>query len=317
MRAARAPRRSWPPLLARPFSLSRLTARSHPLGASVSAAHAVSAAADGQCPTGRAWRAPSDQEATSSLALKHLNAWSVGHGWFFWNFKTELEPKWDYIRSVANGWLPSDAQGNHAEVYNACEQENSGHVACVARPDAGRQAILEAVTWACENAQPPIAQCDADADGRVLNASLIFTQKWHSARLIGGTCDFNGAAELADMDKIGLVIVPNETVAVPQRAPEIPPGGGPDGPEAAELPTVGMARAGATPRGGGRSPVGLAAPLAAVGLLALAAVGARAGARGWRARRAAEGDYARAEGEGGTLGLDLVGARDGERLLAL
>ena len=30
-----------------------------------------------------------------------------GHGQFFWNFRTELEEKWDYQRAVANGWLPA------------------------------------------------------------------------------------------------------------------------------------------------------------------------------------------------------------------
>lgn len=235
------------------------------------------------------------------------------------------------------------------------QHENSGHVACVARQDADKQTILEAVTWACDNANPPIPQCDADANGRVLNASQIFTQSWHAARLVGGTCDFNGAAELADLDTIGLVIVKDNTT-VAQRKPAPPPDveeemsaeqlaravaplDG-DTPEAIAArtamvaakavktaaaaggtspPLLSMERLAAYGRGShGRSPAALAAPLAAVALLALAVVGARAGARSWRARRAAAGDYAWAEegGSDGGIRLGLVGRRDGERLLA-
>jgi hypothetical protein len=42
-------------------------------------------------------------------------------GWFFWNFKTELEPKWSYLESVRRGWMPQDAQGAHQEVADACK----------------------------------------------------------------------------------------------------------------------------------------------------------------------------------------------------
>ena len=28
-------------------------------------------------------------------------------GQFFWNFRTELEPRWNYITAYDNGWLPS------------------------------------------------------------------------------------------------------------------------------------------------------------------------------------------------------------------
>ena len=30
---------------------------------------------------------------------KHL------HGQFFWNFRNELEPRWNYITAYDNGWL--------------------------------------------------------------------------------------------------------------------------------------------------------------------------------------------------------------------
>jgi len=30
------------------------------------------------------------------------------HGQFFWNFRNELEPRWNYIEAYDNGWLPSN-----------------------------------------------------------------------------------------------------------------------------------------------------------------------------------------------------------------
>jgi glucan 1,3-beta-glucosidase len=70
----------------------------------------------------------------SLLALKKLNAFSVGHGWLFWNFKTELEPKWDYIRAVEAGWLPRDAQAASDDVRLACEVRAAAAVAVLRAP---------------------------------------------------------------------------------------------------------------------------------------------------------------------------------------
>ena len=50
-----------------------------------------------------------DSEVTRKLALSKLNAFDLySHGQIFWNFRTELEVKWDYQRAVDIGWLPSD-----------------------------------------------------------------------------------------------------------------------------------------------------------------------------------------------------------------
>mmetsp|Transcript_24492 Transcript_24492/g.61990 ORF Transcript_24492/g.61990 Transcript_24492/m.61990 type:complete len:467 (+) Transcript_24492:209-1609(+) len=178
----------------------------------------TSTPAFGMCPIDKSW--PNDTEVMTALGHKKLNAWTYGHGWFFWNFKTELEPKWDYLKSVANGWLPKDAQGNHKEVYEACNKENTGHIACVARSDASRDTILDAVDWACEHADPPIPAC-SDPVRKITEASSIFNTSWHHQRLMGGTCDFNGAAELADMDKITPVVLSLNTTAE-QLHPEMP-----------------------------------------------------------------------------------------------
>ena len=48
-----------------------------------------------------------DDHIVSMIGLAMLNAYDgATHGQFFWNFRTELEEKWDFQRAVANKWLP-------------------------------------------------------------------------------------------------------------------------------------------------------------------------------------------------------------------
>jgi len=61
-------------------------------------------------------------------ALAQMNTYeTTSLGWFFWNFKTESAPMWDYLLGVKNGWLPchlpvqqdvDDACGNYSS--NVC-----------------------------------------------------------------------------------------------------------------------------------------------------------------------------------------------------
>ena len=34
-------------------------------------------------------------------------------GWFFWNFKTEVAPQWNYLLGLKQGWIPSDHTQRH------------------------------------------------------------------------------------------------------------------------------------------------------------------------------------------------------------
>ena len=70
----------------------------------------------GQCPIGVAWGAPTNRadrgtnedEYMHSLAHKHINSFNSGHGWFFWNFRTELEDRWSFIEAWKKGWFPAN-----------------------------------------------------------------------------------------------------------------------------------------------------------------------------------------------------------------
>ena len=49
----------------------------------------------------------SENEAMTILSRAKINAFDVGtHGQFFWNFRTEFEPRWSYLEAVRLNWLP-------------------------------------------------------------------------------------------------------------------------------------------------------------------------------------------------------------------
>jgi len=65
-----------------------------------------------------------DPQTVRALANAQLNAFdSQTHGNFFWNFRTELEPLWDYQEAVKRGWMPTDWSDHSAEqlaIDSAC-----------------------------------------------------------------------------------------------------------------------------------------------------------------------------------------------------
>ena len=51
--------------------------------------------------------AADDAKIMYNLTIAKLYAFDLNnHGFFFWNFRTELEPRWDFSRAVAMGWIP-------------------------------------------------------------------------------------------------------------------------------------------------------------------------------------------------------------------
>jgi len=46
----------------------------------------------------------------SNFVRNQLWAWEKADGWFFWNFKNELEDNWSYFKLVERGWVPKDAR---------------------------------------------------------------------------------------------------------------------------------------------------------------------------------------------------------------
>ena len=52
-------------------------------------------------------------------AHKKLQAFDVGHGWYFWNFKTEFEAQWSYLEATRRGWFPDNLDFLSAETESA------------------------------------------------------------------------------------------------------------------------------------------------------------------------------------------------------
>jgi len=74
----------------------------------------------GRCPREMAMEEFEDEWITT-LAHKQIASFNQGHGWFFWNFRTEFESHWDYLEAYRRGWFPrnvSDFEG--LEKLNVC-----------------------------------------------------------------------------------------------------------------------------------------------------------------------------------------------------
>jgi glucan 1,3-beta-glucosidase len=57
------------------------------------------------------------------LGMAKINAFDKDtHGCFFWNFRTELESKWDFQKAVANGWLPTGVERISEEYVEKLEK---------------------------------------------------------------------------------------------------------------------------------------------------------------------------------------------------
>ena len=62
---------------------------------------------NGTCPRDRPF--PEEDDVIKDLAFVKLNVFDRHtHGQFFWNFRTEFEPRWDFQVAVERGWIPTD-----------------------------------------------------------------------------------------------------------------------------------------------------------------------------------------------------------------
>eukprot|EP00904_Undaria_pinnatifida_P005193 jgi/Undpi1/1803/HiC_scaffold_12.g05190.m1 len=78
----------------------------------------------GMCPIDSRWHA--EDEFMTGLAYAKLHAFEAGHGWFFWNFKTELEVRWNYLEATDKGYFPYhvDNLEQNEDIVDACNQFN-------------------------------------------------------------------------------------------------------------------------------------------------------------------------------------------------
>jgi glucan 1,3-beta-glucosidase len=139
-----------------------------------------------------------DAALTKSLTLKKLNAFAVGHGWYFWNFKTEFATKWSFLDLVREGMFPKNVSDYHESegVEAACSKEDKGDFVCRAKRGVQEFELKSGLAFACNF---PEINCD-DIKKRFLTleeqCDWAFNQYWHLNREKGATCDFGGAAHL-------------------------------------------------------------------------------------------------------------------------
>ena len=163
--------------------------------------------------TGRDWikappvaprRLDDTDDVMRQLAYKKIDAFSgIGHGFFFWNFRTDLyEPQWSYVEALDRGWIPS---GNlmDAKIQNACLREDSGDFKCVLKKGQIDKAVRDAVGYVLgvQNlTQTPEAKAVLNRTGSDLDAAAgpILSDFFDKNRHMGATCDFGGVAMLIE-----------------------------------------------------------------------------------------------------------------------
>ena len=77
----------------------------------------------GYCPRDKPF--PDELSVIKELSYAKLHAFDKDtHGQFFWNFRTEFEPRWDYLKASDNGWFPTDWESDETKsmISFACEK---------------------------------------------------------------------------------------------------------------------------------------------------------------------------------------------------
>jgi glucan 1,3-beta-glucosidase len=101
----------------------------------------------GRCPREMAVGEFEDEWMTT-LTHKQVAAFNQGHGWFFWNFRTEFEPHWDFLEAWRRGWFPrnvSDFGG--LEKLRVCDEKTPPLAPTVPKQTAPGPAPKEAKPW--------------------------------------------------------------------------------------------------------------------------------------------------------------------------
>jgi glucan 1,3-beta-glucosidase len=168
--------------------------------------------------TGRDWvrsppEAPKHADDTNNvmthLAYKKINAFSnVGHGFYFWNFRTDLdEPHWSYMLALERGWIPK-GNLNDEKILNACNREDSGDFKCILknRNELRESSVKGSVAYIInfENkTDTPEGQEILSKTGDALMdvAAELIPEFFEQNRGMGATCDFGGIAMLVEFER--------------------------------------------------------------------------------------------------------------------
>lgn len=180
----------------------------------------------GKCPVGRDWvkehlgnntsgidyrTAPPEatpakdgtNQVMTNLARKKISAFvGVGHGFYFWNFRTELNaPEWNYMLASERGWIPKGSFDT-AHIRQACRREESGGYICTANRDVDEQSVRDTLVWILST-EGLDSSYVSTLQGEALyeEADIFYYSYWKKHSLQGATCDFGGTAKLERRDE--------------------------------------------------------------------------------------------------------------------
>ena len=137
------------------------------------------------------------------LAYKKINAFSgVGHGFYFWNFRTDIyEPSWSYMAALDRGWIPK-GNLNDPKIANACRKEDNGEFNCITKTGQLEKTVRSGMKY-CLNQEKKDETYVDDLNGEELvkEADKIFNEFWKEHHTMGATCDFGGVATLVELNR--------------------------------------------------------------------------------------------------------------------
>jgi hypothetical protein len=143
------------------------------------------------------------------LAYKKINAFSgIGHGFYFWNFRTDLEePHWSYMLALERGWIPK-GNLNDGKIANACLNEDEGYFKCVMKKGVSHKAVRAAVEYIIKQKNETGTLTDEDEavlhlKGQDLTkrGDDLITSYFDDFKASGATCDFGGIAMLVEENR--------------------------------------------------------------------------------------------------------------------
>lgn len=166
--------------------------------------------------TGRDWvrappKAPAHLDDTDNvmthLAYKKISAFSgIGHGFFFWNFRTDVdEPEWSYLLALERGWIPT-GNFNDPKIQNSCANEDEMAYKCILKRNAPDDGIKKAVHYVLN----PNNATESDEEKSILKldgkdlrdkAEGLIMAYFDNNKGAGATCDFGGVAMLVEENR--------------------------------------------------------------------------------------------------------------------
>lgn len=130
------------------------------------------------------------------------DSFSLGHGYYFWNFRTDLyNPQWSYMLALERGWIPRGDLKDE-RILNSCDKEDEGAFLCEANRDAPEDTIRSGMAYALEQEKKSTGYIyKLHGDDLYDEADTIYSEFWVANRAKGATCDFGGGATLVEANK--------------------------------------------------------------------------------------------------------------------